>query len=36
MLKKEVKNLFILGFLDRKNDPEWGAPSFAQSKPKTN
>ena len=34
MLKKEVEHLVLLGFLEVENDPEWGAPSFAQPKPK--
>ena len=36
ILKKEVKRLFILGFLEIANDPEWVAPSFTQTKPKSN
>ena len=36
MFKKEVERLFLLGFLKEANDSEWGAPSFAQPKPKSN
>ena len=36
MLKKEVTHLVILGVLGIVNDSEWGAPYFAQPKPKTN
>ena len=35
-VKKEVRLLFILGFLERENGSEWGAPYFAQPKPRTN
>ena len=34
--KKEVKRLASLGVLKEANDPEWGAPYFAQPKAKTN
>ena len=36
MLKKEFKRLVILGVIEEANDSEWGAPSFAQPKEKTN
>ena len=36
MFKKEVQSLFILVALDNSNYSEWGAPSFAQLKPKIN
>ena len=36
MFKKEVEHLVILGFPEVANDSEWGSPSFAQHKPKTN
>ena len=36
MYKKEVKILVRLGVLEEANDSEWGAPSFAQPKTKTN
>ena len=36
MFRKEVKILVKLGVLKEANDSEWGAPSFAQPKPKTN
>ena len=36
MLKKEVERLVLLGVLDAANDSEWGSPSFAQPKPKSN
>ena len=34
MSKKEVERLVPLGVLEREKDSEWGAPSFAQPKPK--
>ena len=36
MPRKEVKRLVILRVLEEANDSEWGAPSFAQPKEKTN
>ena len=36
MFKKQVKRLVLLGVLEVINDPEWGAPSFEQPKPKSN
>ena len=36
MFKKEVKRLIKLGVPEEENDSEWGAPSFAQPKAKTN
>ena len=36
MFKKEVGNLVLLGSLEVENDSEWGAPYFAQPKPKSN
>ena len=36
MLKKLVERLLLLGVLEVPNDLEWGSPSFAQSKPKSN
>ena len=36
LFKKEVGNLVLLGVLNTANNPEWGAPPFAQSKPKSN
>ena len=36
MLKKWVERLVLLGVLQQANDPEWGAPSFAQPKSKSN
>ena len=36
MFRKEVKRLVKLGGLEEANDSEWGAPSFAQPKTKTN
>ena len=36
VFKKEVGRLVILGAIERSNDSEWGAPSFAQPTPKTN
>ena len=35
MFKKEVGHLILLGVLELANDSEWGAPSFAQPKPKS-
>ena len=34
-VKKKVERLVILWVIERANDHEWGAPSFAQTKPKT-
>ena len=36
MFKKEVESLMLLGFFEISNSSEWGAPSFAQPKPKSN
>ena len=36
MFKNEVEHLVLLGVLEVANDSECGAPSFAQSKPKSN
>ena len=36
MFRKEVERLVRLGVLKEANDSEWGAPSFAQLKAKTN
>ena len=36
MFKKEDERLVSLGVLKEANDPEWGAPYFAQPKAKTN
>ena len=36
MFRKEVERLVKLGVLKEANNSEWGAPSFAQPKPKTN
>ena len=36
MFKKEVESLFLLEFLEVENESEWGDPSFAQPKPKSN
>ena len=36
MFKKEVDNSVILGVLELASDSEWGAPSFAELKPKSN
>ena len=36
MFKKEVEYLALLGFLERSNNSEWGAPSFEQRKLKAN
>ena len=33
MFKKEAERIVLLGVLEIANDPEWGAPSFAQPKP---
>ena len=33
--KKEVEHLVLLGLLESTNNPEWGSPSFAQTKPKS-
>ena len=35
MFKNEVGRLFLLGVLKVSNYSEWGAPSFAQPKPKS-
>ena len=36
MFKKEVERLVILGVLEKSNNSGWGAPLFAQPRPKTN
>ena len=36
IFRKEVERLVKLGVLEELNDSEWGSPSFAQPKPKTN
>ena len=36
IFKKEVEHLVILGLLEVSNDSEWGSPSFAETKPKSN
>ena len=36
MFKNEVGSLVLLGVLEVSNDSEWGAPSFAQTRPKSN
>ena len=36
MFKKEVERLFLLVVPEVANDSEWGSPSFAQHKPKSN
>ena len=36
MSKKGVERLILLGFLEVANDPEWGAPTSTQIKPKSN
>ena len=36
MLRKEFEILLKLGVIEKGNDSEWGAPSFAQLKEKTN
>ena len=36
IFKKEVEPLVLLGVLEVENNSEWGAPSFAQPKPKSN
>ena len=36
IFKKEVDSLVLLGSLKVANDPEWGAPYFAQTKPESN
>ena len=36
MFKEEVGSLVILGVSEVANDLEWGSPSFAQPKPKSN
>ena len=34
--EKELEHSVIMGVLERSNNPEWGATSFAQPKLKTN
>ena len=36
MFRKEVERLVRFGVLKEANDSEWGVPSFAQPKAKTN
>ena len=36
MFKNWVERIFLLGVLELSNDSEWGAPFFAQPKPKSN
>ena len=36
MFNKEVERLVLLGVLGIENDSEWGAPSFAKPKTKSN
>ena len=36
MFKKEVERLVLLGVLELENISEWGEPSFAHPKPKSN
>ena len=36
MFNKDAECFFLLVFLENSNDYEWGAPFFAQPKPKTN
>ena len=36
MFKNEVERLVCLGLLEESNEYEWGEPSFAQPKAKTN
>ena len=36
MFKNEVERLVLLGVLKVENDSEWGSPSFAEPKPKSN
>ena len=36
MFKKEVERLILLGVIEIANDSEWGGPSFAQPKNKSN
>ena len=36
LFKKEVERLFLLGVIEQANNLEWGAPYFAQPKPKSN
>ena len=36
MSRKEVEGIVNLGVFEEENDSEWGAPSFAQPKAKTN
>ena len=36
MFKKEADFLVLVGFFEREKESEWGAPSFAQPRPKTN
>ena len=36
MFNRVVGGLVILGLLEVANDSEWGSPSFAEPKPKSN
>ena len=36
MFKKEVERLVLIGVIEVANDSEWGSPSFAQPKTKSN
>ena len=36
MFRKESERLFKLGVIEEANESEWGAPSFAQTREKTN
>ena len=36
MFENEVERFVLLVFLEVANDPEWGAPSFAQPKTESN
>ena len=35
MFKKEFERIVLLGVTEVVNDSEWGAPSFAEPKPKS-
>ena len=35
IFRKELDRLVLLGVIKEANNPEWGAPYFAQPKPKT-
>ena len=36
MFKKDFERSFLISVLEIANDSEWGAPSFAKPKPKSN